>query len=335
MQARVLQRDRVFQLVDELIRDHEVIAPKDELSYGEIKSASEIHLSAGGKPAKSLKEFFLPQREVLFEYQLSAKEAKLVTLPSSADAVRIIFAARPCDAAALPILDKVFAWDHLDSSYLWRREKTIIISLACEQPAKSCFCVSLGGSPAGIEGSDLLLTPLGDAYHVQIISERGKALVERYSGSFQESDQRRDRERALREHEWREKITKRVDVERLPNTLSFENPVWQTITQQCVDCGICTFLCPTCHCFDIQDEGNPDDGSRIRLWDSCAFRVFTKTAVHEPRATHHSRYRQRIMHKFSYYLENFGKILCVGCGRCIQHCPVSIDITEVLDKVKE
>ena len=334
MEAKILQRDRLFQLVDELIKNHEVIAPKDELSYGKINSASEVYLS-NRKPTKSLKEFFFPQREVLLEYRSEANGVKLVTPPFTVDATRVIVAARPCDVAALPTLDKVFAWDYIDSSYCRRREETVIISLACEQPAESCFCVSLGGSPAGTEGSDLLLTPLDDVYHVQIVTERGKALVERYSEFFQESDQRRDRERALREDELRGKVTKEVDTEGLADALDFENPIWQTVAQQCVDCGICTFLCPTCHCFDIQDEGSPSEGSRVRLWDSCAFRVFTKTAVHEPRATHYSRYRQRIMHKFRYYPENFGRILCVGCGRCIEHCPVSIDITEVLRTVEE
>ena len=333
MEAMILERDRLLELVCELIRDFQVIAPVDELSYGEINSASELFLSEG-KPTKSLKEFFFPQREVLVEYQLDGKEVEL-NAPASIGADRIVFGARPCDAAALPVLDKVFAWDYLDPYYLQRREQTAIISLACERPARSCFCTSLGGSPAATEGSDLLLSPLNDVYHVEVISERGRALVEKYADFFQESDESRNRERRLLEETWRERVTKEVDVEAVTRSLDFENPIWESITQQCVDCGICTFLCPTCHCFDIQDEGSLDAGARIRLWDSCAFRAFTKTAAGEPRPTHFSRYRQRIMHKFQYYPENFGKVLCVGCGRCIQHCPVSIDITEVLLTLKE
>ena len=338
MEAKILQRDRLLQLADELIKDHEVIAqrcstPPDDLSYGRINSGTEIYLGAG-KPTKSLKEVFFPQREVLFEYRLGTKGVELVS-PPSPDVSRVIFAARPCDVAALPILDKVFAWDYLDAPYLERRKGTVIVSLACEQPSKTCFCVSVGGSPAGIEGSDLLLTPLDDVYHVQIITEQGKALVEEHSEFFQESDQTRNRERALLEDEWQKKITKEVDVGALPNALSFDNPVWETITQQCVDCGICTFLCPTCHCFDIQDEGDPDQGCRVRLWDACAYQEFTKMPVAQPRPNHYRRYRQRIMHKFQYYPQNFGRVLCVGCGRCIRYCPVGNDITEALETVKE
>lgn len=333
MEARIVQRSKLLELVDELIRDHEVIAPKDELSYGKVGSASEVYLGAE-KPTQSLKEFFFPQQEVLFEYHLAAKKVELVS-PHSPDILRVIFAARPCDVASLPILDKLFAWDYLDSFYLERREKTVIVSLACDQPSKTCFCVSVGGSPAGTEGSDLLLTPLGDVYHVQIITERGKALVEEYERVFQESDQEQNRKRSQLEDEWREKIIRQVDAEGLRTALDFDSPVWTTITQPCVDCGICTFLCPTCHCFDIQDEGNPSEGCRMRLWDSCAFQGFTKMPVAQPRPTHYRRYRQRIMHKFKYYPENFGRFLCVGCGRCIRYCPVGIDITDVLQTVKE
>jgi ferredoxin len=334
MEARILQQNRLLELVDELIRDYQVIAPKDEQSYGKVNSASEVHLG-DEKPVKSLKEFFFPQREVLLAYQLGASEAKLVTPPSAGNTTRVVFGARPCDVAAFPILDKVFAWDYLDSFYLESRERTIFVSMACEKPCESCFCVSLGGSPAEIEGSDLLLTPLDGVYHVQIITARGKALVAEHEEFFQESDQRYDRERALFEERAQSQVTKEVDVTGLHKTLDFDNPVWETIAQQCIDCGICTFLCPTCHCFDIQDEGSSVQGERVRLWDACTFYNYTKAHAGQPRPTHYRRYRQRIMHKFRYYVENFGKTLCVGCGRCIKYCPVNIDLTQVLKAARE
>ncbi len=334
MEAQILHKDKLLQLLDALIKDHEVIAPKDDLSYGRVDSASEVRFG-GGKPVKSLKEFFFPQREVLFEYRLGPKGVALTELPATDDDSRIIFGASPCDAAALPILDKLFAWDYLDSSYLRRRKNTTIVTVACDQPQRTCFCTSLGGSPADIEGSDLLLTALDDAYHVLIVTERGATLVEDFNSFFHESDERHNREKALLEDEWRQRVTKELDPERLSRALSFDAPVWETLTPQCVDCGICTFLCPTCHCFDIQDEGNPDVGGRIRLWDSCSGPDFTKMPVAQPRPTHYRRYRQRLMHKFKYYPENFGRFLCVGCGRCIKHCPAGIDITEALKTAGE
>jgi ferredoxin len=286
------------------------------------------------KPAMSLKEFFFPGREVLVTYHLGTSGVTL-TEPPADDTARVIFATRPCDAAALPILDQVFNWDYVDSTYVERRQNTAILSMACDEPCETCFCVSLGGSPAGTEGSDLLLTPLGSAYHVQVITERGEKLVEQYAALFEESDEESDRQRAQVEEASRQKIVKEVNIGGLDKTLDFDDPVWETITQQCIDCGICTFLCPTCHCFDIQDEGGPDAGERVRIWDACAFYNYTKAHAGQPRPTHHRRYRQRIMHKFRYYPENFGRTLCVGCGRCIKHCPVSIDLRGVLEAVKE
>lgn len=331
MQARLLKQDKLKSLVDELLRLGEVIAPRDELSYGPIKAGNEIALGVSS-PRQSLKKFFFPQREALFGYQLNGREVTLVEPPPVPE--RFLFA-RPCDAAALAILDKVFTWDYQDSTYLERRRQTTIITIACDQPGENCFCVSVGGSPAGTEGSDLLLTPLGDVYHAQVLTERGQALVDRFPNLFTESDQIHDRRRAALEDEWREKMGRTVDISSLAEHLHFDSPVWQGLTDQCLDCSICTFLCPTCHCFDIQDEGNPSAGERVRLWDSCASRLFTRTAVSQPRATHASRYRQRIMHKFNYYPKNFGRVLCVGCGRCIRNCPVGIDITAILERVRE
>ena len=334
MKGSILRRDKLSRFVERLIGDYEVIAPIDELSYGRIASASDMCLTSG-KPMESLKEFFLPQREVLFQYRYEAGEVTLVDPPAPTCGPRVIFGARPCDAAALTILDKVFCWDFLDSSYIERRENTTIITLACDQPGATCFCVSVGGSPVGTEGADLLLIPLEDVYHIEIITERGRALVEQYGDLLEESERLSDRQRALLESEWSGRLDKKMDVENLPEILDFDNPIWETIAQQCIDCSICTFLCPTCHCFDIQDEGGPSAGERVRIWDSCASRLFTRMAVHQPRPTHASRYRQRIMHKFQYYPQNFDEFLCVGCGRCIQYCPMGVDITTVVQTLRE
>lgn len=331
--AKILQRNKLAQFIDALIGTYEVIAPKEELAYGQLEAGTEINLDPD-KPTQSLKEFFFLPRETLVEYALT-KEGVELSPPQPLDTRRVIFA-RPCDAASLPILDKLFAWDYLDRFYLERRETTAIISLACDRPPKACFCPSLGGSPAGTDGADLLLTPLDeDVYHVQVVTERGSGLVEEYAEFFSESSPEQDQKQAQLEAEWRGQISKHVDVEKVREALDFDSPVWETLTRQCVDCGICTFVCPTCHCFDIQDEGGPKGGIRVRLWDSCAFQNYTKTHAAQPRPTHYRRYRQRIMHKFKYYPENFDRFLCVGCGRCILHCPASIDLTQVLEEAKE
>jgi sulfhydrogenase subunit beta (sulfur reductase) len=114
----------------------------------------------------------------------------------------------------------------------------------------------------------------------------------------------------------------------------FEHPFWDTIHARCLKCGTCTYLCPTCHCFDISDETKGSDGVRIRSWDSCQYPLFTKMASgHNPRTSQKERWRQRVMHKFRYYVDNFGAVSCVGCGRCVMLCPVNIDIRKIITDI--
>jgi formate hydrogenlyase subunit 6/NADH:ubiquinone oxidoreductase subunit I len=332
MAARLLRREQLPELVGAFLDQYVLIAPTDDSSYGIIGSAGEMQLTHS-KPAKSPKELLFPQREILVQYALSGGDVTLVDPPTGTVEDRILFGTRPCDAAAFPVIDQVFGWDEIDAAYFQRRDKTIVVSIACDEPCETCFCTSVGGSPAGIEGSDLLLTPLREGYHVQVVSERGQALVERYEGFFEPSDQARNRERAALEDQWRDAIKRTVDLDGI-ELVDFESSIWETLARACVDCGICTYLCPTCHCFDIQDEGDPEQGERVRVWDACTFYEYTKAHAGQPRPTHYRRYRQRILHKFRYYPENLGKVLCVGCGRCIQYCPVSIDLRVVLETVK-
>ncbi|HDL85386.1 MAG TPA: hypothetical protein ENH11_03515 [Candidatus Acetothermia bacterium] len=333
MKAKTISKERLFELVDALIEEHEVIAPRDNLSFDRVDTSSQVQLDPHNT-VKSPKEHFFAPCEALCSYKIEQGGVSITDGKPELDSPRILFAARPCDAASLPILDKLFAWDSQDIFYQKRRENTTIISLACDQPAETCFCTSVGGSPAGKEGTDILLAPLGDVYHVQVVSERGAALVEMFSQFFEEAMEAHEQERQRLVEAWQSAVSKQVDTAGLQEALSFDAPTWEELTPQCVDCGACTFLCPTCHCFDIQDEGRRGEGERVRLWDSCAFQDFTRMPHAQPRPNHYRRYRQRLMHKFKYYPENFGKILCVGCGRCIEHCPVSIDITESLSKAR-
>jgi ferredoxin len=133
-------------------------------------------------------------------------------------------------------------------------------------------------------------------------------------------------------------ITKTIPAREIKKFLdeNFEHPFWDTLHKKCLACGTCTFMCPTCHCFDIQDEVKAEDGKRMRNWDSCMFPLFTKeTSGHNPRPSQKERWRQRVMHKFRYFVDNFNAIACVGCGRCVMYCPVNMDIRKIVEDISK
>jgi len=280
----------------------------------------------------SPKGIFFPQREVLFNYS----NGELQPVNNISEDHYIVFGIRPCDALSLTYIDMIFegANSNLnDPYYLKRRDNALIIALACNEPANTCFCTMVGGSPIGKEGSDIIVTELDDILLFEACTDKGKTLMDNNSNLFKEADSTLLSKKKEKEENVLEKLPKKR-IENIKEKLdqSFDDPIWDTITRDCIGCGACTYLCPTCHCFDITDEtdGNKD-GVRIRTWDSCQYPLFTQHASgHNPRVDKKQRIRQRVMHKFSYTVENNGKMFCVGCGRCVLYCPVNLDIRDIL-----
>jgi sulfhydrogenase subunit beta (sulfur reductase) len=238
----------------------------------------------------------------------------------------LIFGSRPCDAAGVAILDSILLGSINDLRYRKRRERATIVTLACSRCDDACFCASMGYGPHDPTASDVLLLPAGDQFVVKAISARGKAWLESV-GLREDTD--------AGGADPPPEIKRKVNTEGLKAWLdgNFASDRWRTVSENCVSCGTCYFLCPTCHCFDITDEVSLSRGERVRIWDCCSFANFTKMAGHQPRVGRHARYRQRVMHKFSYCPDNSGKVACVGDGRCIRHCPYGVDICEVIENL--
>jgi ferredoxin len=282
-------------------------------------------------PQKPAKEIFFPQSEVMFRYEKVGKENQ-VTSTEEEKKERILLGARPCDIEAISLLDKVFVGEEFtDVYFLEKRKKTTIIGLGCNHPLSTCFCPSAGGHPFLRAGSDLFLIDLGDAYFVEVLTEKGRALS--HYPFFKESE---PKDLALIK-EMEEKAFKKagstIPIDGIEKRLDLmaESPFWDRVHEKCVGCRICTYLCPTCHCFDIVDEGEPSRGQRVRNWDSCLSSLYSlETSGHNPRPTTRERTRQRLMHKFNYFPKNFDRVACVGCGRCILYCPVHFDIRNMI-----
>lgn len=330
--TKTLRKERLRGFLERLLEEREVFAPQrrgDAVVLERIDSAGDVLLEYENTKA-SPKFALFPQRETLFGYRAEKGKAVL-EVPRGETEGKVLFGVRPCDARGLLLLDRVFSADCSDPYYGNKRARTVIISMGCVHPNPTCFCRSTGGGPCSAEGSDLFFLDLGDRFLVEAASDKGSALLE--AQDFEEADKtsvalsKKIREEA-------EASMERLDVkESLAERLNglFEDPAWKDLAETCLGCAICTYLCPTCHCFDICDEGASQGGERIRVWDSCQFPLFTQQASgFNPRPTVKERFRQRIMHKFSYLPETHGMLGCVGCGRCITECPVNLDIREVI-----
>lgn len=291
----------------------------------------------------SARSLIFPQREVLLEFFLPDKKNADIDEKLPADDQVVIFGVRPCDARALTLLDSVFGGDIEDPYYRKRREQTVLVGLGCNHPpSPNCFCTSVKGSPFSTEGFDIMMTDLGDNFFIESLTPKGEKLINFAEDSFQEADsQHKKKVQDIKENAPQEIKREIEDIDRIPSKLKgmFESPFWDRESLSCIRCGICTYLCPTCHCFDINDEVSstvPLKGKRVRTWDTCQFPDFTMhSSGHNPRPNRSSRLRQRILHKFQYGIQRYDHFLCTGCGRCVSQCPVGIDIIEILNKVRD
>jgi ferredoxin len=333
MRRGIFPKDKLGELIRRWAAGRQIVAPvrQGAVEFETVESAAGICLDYRNTrlPAKRL---FFPPSEALLRFDFKAAPERQVAEAPSDTHPTILFGVRPCEARSLTLLDRVFLGDdYRDPYYAARREATTVVALACSTAAPTCFCTSVGGSPRDHIGADLLLTDVGDAFLVEVVSDRGEALLSGFSlpGADIETIERAERAGA----QLAASMPLVVALDRIGSldVHAFDDPCWQTIAERCLACAACSFLCPTCHCFDIQDEVIAQQGRRVRNYDACMFAQFTLHASgHNPRTDKSQRVRQRLLHKFAYFPDNFGAVACVGCGRCIRACPAGNDIRQWL-----
>jgi sulfhydrogenase subunit beta (sulfur reductase) len=294
------------------------------------------------RPANSSpKAVIFPQSDTLFSFKFvkdpDNPQKVAMELTENKDFPKtVLIGARPCDAKGFTIYDRPYTQtDTPDPYYKGRREETTIVTLACRSPFAGCFCTSVEGGPADTQGSDALITEVEKGYFIQAITEKGKSFLQEEGiedGSAYQAEAQKVQDGAS------EKVRKpfaggkpQISKEHFEN-----DEFWEESLAKCLSCGACTYLCPTCYCFNITDEQATDKGERIRSWDGCMSHHFTLEASgHNPRPTKSLRYKNRVGHKFLFYPEKYdGVIACSGCGRCIRYCPVSVDITEIVSNLQ-
>jgi len=276
------------------------------------------------------KASFLPPMEEMFRFQKD-KEGYRIELPPN-EHKQLIFGIRPCDARALAIIDANFKDLYQDPYYLSKRKSAVLVGLGCTNPSQSCFCTSLGISPAESTDVDLMLTDIGDQFLVEEITDKGKELIAKTSGLKEATKDDETKAKEAKEAAF-QRIIRKINTEDITDKLlaSFDDQdYWEKIAAKCISCGVCTLLCPTCYCFDINDELVRQQGTRFRSLDSCSFPVYTKMPMENPRREKWRRVRQKVCHKFGFFPMSFNVIACTGCGRCVRLCPVNWDITQTL-----
>lgn len=332
-----ITRTKCNALIDELAKTVTVLAPTRDggvTNILPIVSSTEIDFMAI-RPRTPAKDTLFPQADQVWKY----KDGKIIAIDPAKET--ILFGSRPCDARGMEILDNFFLARerkdggkqvYEDAYWKARRQNTIIISIACERPLATCACSSLGINPASEKGSDILLVPNGEYFEVVTASDKGKKFVEKFKSFFEDGG---DAGAQAKVKEACEKLmTFRLDTSNAGKLMKlYASDVWKKVSEGCISCGVCTFFCPTCHCFEIRDDTTgKDECTKCKCWDSCHFNVYSLEASgHNPRPVVADRYRNKILDKYEYHMTLYGEIACTGCGRCSDYCPAGISLSETLE----
>ena len=305
--------------------DYAVFAPVRKgkaLDFAEIADGDEIVMS-DEITYKSPKEALLPQVEQL----MSFKDGEITE--NIHERKTVIFGAKPCDAEALRVLHAILSSGKFEDPFYKRRfDGSILIAVGCVEEKPGCFCGRRGFDKAFSDFSDIMLNECDGGYTASYISEKGKSFL----GDFDETkDVEASQRNTAAVTENILELDKNLDDVRLFDVID-----WGKATEICQGCGMCTFICPSCHCFDIKDVTERGETKRYRCWDSCIYPKFTLHASgHNPRAAIKERFRQRVLHKYLYINKNFGYTACTGCGRCIRSCPAGMNIKKVVESIME
>ena len=294
-------------------------------------------LSQALNTVRSAKDSFFPQVENLMGFQVTGKQIELIDTRDLAEPFAL-FGVRACDVRSFDILDRVFLSEPADSYYAQRRAAACIISLACGRPAETCFCTAFGIDPADPEG-DVTCWQADGFLYWQPNTDRGNALTETLP-MLEDADDTpvEETKRNIR------RIAENLPFGKLnlsafgpgKTQALFKHPAWKTLSESCLGCGTCTFVCPTCQCYDIQEFNGNKTVRRFRCWDSCMYSDFTQMSAGQPRPTQMERFRQRFLHKLVYFPDNNQGIFgCVGCGRCLRKCPIHMNIVKVVKTIGE
>ncbi len=364
--AYILERSDFQHLLDALLqRGYRVIGPTlqdsaviyDELAsvadmpvgWGNTQDAGSYRLAERADQAlfgytqspQSWKRFLHPPDLRLWQAQRSNGDFEIT--PEVYDEPPYAFiGVRACELAAIAVQDRVFLQaGYVDTNYQQRREGLFIVAVNCGEAGETCFCASLGTGPQVGEGADLSLTEvINERAHYFLVeagSSRGLEIVEELPHRVAVEAEIQAAQQIVAETAAH--MGRSIETTNLKEALyqSSESGYWEQVAQRCLTCGNCTMVCPTCFCTTVEDitDLSGAQAERRRKWDSCFTMDFSYIHGGYVRSSACARYRQWLTHKMASWIDQFGTMGCVGCGRCITWCPVGIDITVEASAIQE
>ncbi|MBP7185372.1 MAG: 4Fe-4S dicluster domain-containing protein [Ruminococcus sp.] len=330
-----ISKSKLNELFDAISAKQALYLPADRndgaAEYKKYESG--MTMSSALNTVRSAKDFFFPQTENLVDFKMEGKNIEVIDVREESEDF-VIFGVRACDARSFTILDKVFLAEPVDSYYKNRRDHGTVVTMACTRPAETCFCKTFGIDPTVPEG-DAACFDDGENIFFLANNDKGQAFIDSIASLLEEGDATKlcdvqEKARAIMDKLPLAKLsTENFGGDKLNEYFNSEK--WADLSEACLGCGTCTFVCPTCQCYDIKDFNTGHGIKRFRCWDSCMYSDFTKMAHGNPRLTQLERFRQRFMHKLVYFpANNNGEFGCVGCGRCLSKCPISMNIVKVM-----
>ncbi len=327
--------NKLNELFDAISQNSSLFLPiksADCVNFGLYDKNAEVRLDTL-KTSKSPKDLFFPQSETLYRCETSRGKIS-IEQTAICDDKFVVFGMKNCDFKALEILDRVFLTEPVDTFYKARRENATIVTLACAKPSESCFCKTYDIDCAQGEG-DVSAWIIGEYFYWCANTQKGQALVDSVSSLFDDDDGSETEKEKQRICDIVQNLPlMSLDLKQWGSGKTaerFDSPLWDKLYKPCLACGTCTFVCPTCQCYDIADYKSGDKVWRYRCWDSCMYSDFTMMAHGNNRTSQMQRFRQRFMHKLVYFPDNNnGMFSCTGCGRCVEKCPASLNIVKVI-----
>ncbi|MHB1275355.1 MAG: 4Fe-4S dicluster domain-containing protein [Candidatus Humimicrobiaceae bacterium] len=364
-QLHILKKENLKSLLEEMMKKSKVYIPAQDnknsifnffdleeiipdLSFDK-NTDKRYGLNFTEKTKMSPKFIIYPQYEKLIDFSFEKNLEKLEDVKINLDDLSetknsIIFGLKSCDVQAISRMDHVFAEGIVkDPYYMSKRENTLLISIGCDAVFDDCFCSMVGGNPYGFNNTDIGLMETEDGFAVMFLSDKGQKTIEEYNNYFSGLSKKESENFNIKMAEKNKESTEKIESlwpdikhDEIPGILnnSFNIGVWKKVSEKCIGCGACTFVCPTCYCFDIKDEQDGMAGERYRCWDFCTSFLYTLEASgHNPRNDINKRYKNKINCKYNYNYARHGDLYCVGCGRCIEVCPADMDIREIVQTV--